>query len=346
MNRSYALLALPLLAFAAAGCTDAASTPAPTDAPVVVRMAPVTVARVSPAVNATGTLEPKEDLALGFKVGGVVARVLVHEGDHVKAGQLLAALDLGEIDPAVTRARAAAEKAERDAERVRRLYADSVATLQQVQDSGTARDAAKAEYDAAEFNRRHAIVTAPADGVILRRSVEPGEIVGPGMPVVTLGSRAHGQVVRLGVPDRDVVRLALGDAAEVRFDALPERVFRGRVSEIGAAADPATGTYRVEIAVSGADGLAAGLVGTARIQPAARDAVALVPVESLLEADANGATVWTLSPDGVHAVRHAVRLAFVDGDRVAIRSGLEGASAVITQGADRLSAGTRVEVAR
>jgi len=345
MNRNVLLL-VPALALGAWGCTDAASKVRSPDAPVVVRVAPVAVERLSPPVTATGTLGPKEDVALSFKVGGVVARVLVNEGDRVRAGQTLAALDLGEIDPAVARARAAAEKAERDRARVARLYADSVATLEQLQDAGTARDAAVAEYQAASFNRRHAVIVAPADGVILARSAEPGEVVSAGAQVLSLGNRARGQVVRMGIADRDVVRLRPGDPARVSFDAFPGRSFEGRVTEIGAAADPATGTYRVEVALPGAAGLASGLVGTVEIRPAATAALALVPVESLLEADGGGATVFALAGDGRHVERRAVRLAFLDGERVAVRSGLEGASLVVTEGADRLSAGARVEVAR
>src|SRR5688572_23330507 len=114
MNRALALLVIPALALASSSCTDADSRVSPADAPLNVRVAPVTREAVALPVIATGTLEPKDAADLSFKVGGVVARVLVEEGDRVQRGQVLAALDLGEIDPAVSRARAAAEKAERD----------------------------------------------------------------------------------------------------------------------------------------------------------------------------------------------------------------------------------------
>ncbi len=345
MNRSLFLL-VPALALAAAGCTDTASHPLPADEPVAVRVAPVVRERLALPVEATGTLGPKEDLTLAFKVGGVVSSVLVHEGDRVRAGQLLAALDPGEIEPAVTRARAAAEKAERDWARARRLYADSVVTQQQLDDASTAREAARAEFEAAVFNRSHARIVAPAAGVILRRQAEPGEVVAAGTPVVALGSRARGQVVRAGIADRDAVRLHLGDAATVRFDALPGRAFEGRVSEIGAAADPATGTYRVEIALPGAAELASGLVGAVEIRPRAVGALPVVPVESVLEADGGSAVVYVLAPGGRRVERRAVAIAFQAGERVAVRSGLEGATAVVTDGAGRLSPGDRVEVSR
>lgn len=350
MNRTLLRPALALLVLSASigasGCTDASSKTVVADEPIVVKLAPVATEKMALPITATGTLGAKEDLALGFKIGGVVARVLVNEGDRVRAGEVLAALDMGEIEPAVTRARAAAEKAERDRARVERLYADSVATRTQLDDATTGRDAARAEYDAAVFNRRHATIVAPADGVVLRRLAEPGVVMAPGTPAVVLASHARGQVVRIGLADRDVVRLREGDAASVRFEAYPDRRFEGRVTEIGAAADPATGTYRVEVTLAGVEALASGLVATVELHPRSDTAVSLVPVEALLEAHGDDATVYSVSADGQRAERHAVKVAFMAGERVALRSGLEGVAAVVTAGAAKLDAGDRVEVAR
>jgi RND family efflux transporter MFP subunit len=345
MNRSLLLL---LLALALAGCTGSnAATPA-AERPIPVRLAAVAVDRVAQVVTATGTLGPKEDVMLSFKIGGVVARILVDEGESVRAGQVLAELDHGEIDPAVAQAQSAADKAERDLARARRLFADSVATLEQVQDAETGRDVARAALASASFNRSHAVIVAPAAGVILKREAEPGELVQAGAPILALGSNARGQVVRVGLADRDAVRIHRGDRASVRFDALPERTFDGVVSEIAAAADPQTGAYRVEIALRGVSGagrgLASGLVGAVGIALAADSPVALVPAEAVLEADGAHGVVFTPAADGRHAVRHAVTIAFLSGDRIAIASGLAGARAVIVDGAANLGDGSRIEV--
>jgi RND family efflux transporter MFP subunit len=203
---------------------------------------------------ATGTLGPKEEIPLSFKIGGVVSRVLVDAGARVRMGATLAALDLSEIDAAVTRAQSAADKAERDLLRARRLYGDSVVTLAQLQDAETGGEIARADLETARFNRRHAVIVAPAGGVILRREAEPGELVAPGAQILVLGSNARGAVVRVGLADRDVVRVRRGDRASVRFDALPDREFAGVVAEIAAAADPLTGTYRVEVSIPSAPG--------------------------------------------------------------------------------------------
>src|SRR2546425_9917959 len=202
-------------------------SPPPADTPVPVRVAPVSIEAIARPVSATGVLGPKEEVPLSFKVGGVIGRILVDEGQSVRAGDTLAALDLSEIDAGVTRARSAAEKAERDLTRAQRLYNDSVATLEQVQNAQTGRDVAHAELETTLFNRRYAVIVAPASGLILRRSAEPGELVQAGKAILTLGSHARGVVVRAGLADREVVRIGRGDRAVVRFDALPDRKFDG-----------------------------------------------------------------------------------------------------------------------
>jgi RND family efflux transporter MFP subunit len=344
MNRAVSLL---MLSIAIVGCARgrAAAPGARAEAPVAVRVAPVTLERVTQPVTATGTLGPKEEVPLSFKVGGVIAQMRVDEGQSVRAGDTLALLDLSEIDAAVVRARSAAEKAERDLTRAQRLYGDSVATLEQAQNAETGRDVARAELETATFNRRYAIIVAPASGVILKRSAEPGELVQAGMPILKLGSHARGVVVRAGLADRDVVRVRLGDRAVVRFDAFPDRTFEGTVTELAGASDPMTGTYDVEVTVPLASSrLASGLVGQVEIRPAATHTVALIPIESLLEADGSQATVFGVSADGQRAERRTVTIAFLTGHRVAVTSGLEGVATVVTDGAAYLDDGTTLRI--
>ena len=95
--------------------------------------------------------------------------MLVAEGQQVRRGQPLATLDLREIDAQVCRRAQRRHKAERDLERAEALYADSVATLAQVQDARTGAEVARSGLQAAAFNRRYATIVAPADGVVLRR---------------------------------------------------------------------------------------------------------------------------------------------------------------------------------
>lgn len=347
-TRKHLMAALALLAastLAACG-TDASGEEAapPAAQPVPIRTAPVAEEEVAEPIAATGTLAAEQEAALGFKVGGVIARILVDEGQPVARGQTLALLDPAEIDAQVTRARVAAEKAERDLARARSLYADSVATLEQLQDATSASQAARAELRIAAFNRQYARIAAPAAGTVLRRMAEEGEMVSPGTPVLSVGTGAGGgaTVLRAGLADRDAVRLERGDAAEVRFDAFPGETFRGRVTETAAAASAGTGTYEVEVTIDPAGRrLVSGLVGRVEIVPSRTRRMHLVPVEALLEADGDRGVVFAPGADG-KARRLPVRIAFLRGERVAIAGGLDGVAEVVTDGAAYLDEGTPV----
>jgi membrane fusion protein, multidrug efflux system len=312
--------------------------------PVAVRAASVTDTMLARPIVSDGSVAPKDEIALSFKVPGVIARIAVDPGEPVRRGQVLAALELKEINAGLQKARSAARKAERDLARARRLYHDSVMTLAQQEDTETAAEQARADLEAAAFNRRYAVIVAPSAGTVLRRSAEPGENVSPGTPVLVLGSRTRGNVVRVGLADRDAVLLRKGDSAAARFDAFPGETYPGKVSQIAAAADPGTGTYQIEIALDDGGKLASGLVGRVEIHPSRGAPATLVPVEAILEADGDEATVYALSADRSRAERRRVRVAFLDGQQVAVAKGLEGTAAVITDGAAYLDDGSRVRV--
>lgn len=342
---------LTLLSLALAACGGSAEgRNAPPEVITPVQMAEVVLAGQAAAVTASGTLGAKDEVTLSFKIGGIVGKVLVDDGAKVKRGQVLAALDQREMDAMLAKARAGAEKARRDAQRVERLYQDSVATLAQWQDVQTARDAAEADLRAARVNHEYATIVAPADGVVLMRIVSAGQMAGAGTPVIQFASKARGSVLRIGVADRDAVRLAVGDPAEVVFEAVPGKVFRGKVTQVGAAADPRTGVYVVEITLLGAQGLPSGLVGRAIIAPRGTSTVGerargvyAIPAEALVEGDKDRGSVYTVDKPGTRARRVTVTLVGLSGDMVLVR-GLDGVSRVVRSGATWLSDSARVEI--
>jgi RND family efflux transporter MFP subunit len=333
--------ALPLLA----ACRDKADPTVEVKTPAV----PVTIASVGSGtraapITATGTFGSRDEIPLAFKIGGVVQRVLVDAGQTVHRGQILAALDLREIDAAVTKARVGVDKAQRDWARVQRLVADSVATLVQLQDATSALEAAKADLASATVNREYATITAPEDGVVLQRLINPGSNVAPGTSILLLGGSSRGRVLRVALPDREALKVALGNEATVHFDALPDRQFSGRVVLVSQSADPRTGTYGVEIALTQADHLPSGLIGTAAIAVKGAGGGNRLPVDALLEARGDSATVYTIAPTGSPVAQKArVRVAQLVGDEAVIE-GLASETKVIAKGAAYVTNGTPVRV--
>ena len=315
-------------------------------APTLVHVTqPINGPGAAPIVT-TGIVAAAAEIKLSFKVGGVLQHVAVNEGEPVKAGQLLAELTPTEINAALTQAQQANDKAQRDAQRGERLYADQVIALEQLQDLRTQAEVAEAQLKSAQFNSNLSRITAPSAGVILRKLAEDHEIVAPGQPIVVMGASRQGHIVKAALADREVVQLKVGDTASVTLDAFPKQTFTGTVSEVGGAAQSENGLFPIEIQLPPSDApLVAGLVAQASIQPAAGQATLLyIPTGAVVAGVGNTASVFVLK-DG-KASKRAIQVAFFSGEQVAVQSGLQADEQVITDGALYLSDGEAVQVAQ
>ena len=340
------MLAALLATLALVACGHRAAAPAAVAARPV-QVAPATVEALGEGVRAAGLLTPKNEVRLSFKVGGILESIRAEEGTPVRAGQLLAVIKQAEIGALVTQAREAAAKTERDLQRTRALHDDGVATGEQLEDAGTAAAVSAAALASAEFNARHARILAPTDGVVLRKLAEVGELVAAGQPVVVLGGADQGWIVRIGIADRDVVRVHAGDAAQVSFDAWPGRTFAGRIANIAGAADPATGTFTIEVAVpTNGAAFVQGLVAKVILNPATGTATTVIPVQALVEANGEEASVFVYDPATSIVRRVVIRVGRLSGTQVEVLDGLAAGTLVVIDGAAFLENGETVRLAR
>lgn len=330
------------------GCDMREEAGAHTDSknPVLIQTADVLEKKMSLPIHAGGILAPKKTVRLSFKTGGIIAKILVDEGQAVKKGQLMAELDLSEIRSRVSQMESVFKKARRDLERTRSLFQDNVATLEQVQDATTSYEVARSYLDVARFNQKHSRIYAPAEGKILKRIMETNELVDAGMPVLVFGSSEDEWVVRVGVTDQDVVKLQLGDSAAASFDAYPGETFPARVSEIAETATPTSGTFEVELQIdAGGVKMVSGFVASMKIFPQKTQTCKIIPIEALVEADKRGGFVYIPLPDKDLAKKIPIKIRYIMGDQIAVARGLENVETVITDGSAYLSDGAAIQKA-
>jgi membrane fusion protein, multidrug efflux system len=312
---------------------------------IAVKTVTVQTKSVVKEIVGTGMLMSKAESRLSFKTGGVISRIYVREGDDVKAGQLLATLDLTEINSQVAQAKLGVQKSERDLHRAKNLYADTVATLETVQNATTGADIARKTYEIAQFNQKFSEIRAPRSGKVLKKMMNQGELAGPGMPIFFINeatANTNDWVVRVGVSDRDWAALRVGNATQISFDAYPNEKFIGRVSRLADMIDPASGTYEVEIAVeTKGKRMAAGLFAHVKMQPSASSPMTLIPIEALVEGNGTEGFVWTLNDDNVSVKKTAVKIIRIMENEVGV-SGLMQNS-VITEGSSYLTEKTKVK---
>lgn len=338
-------------ALALAACSPA-KPPAPPP-PQAVEAVAVSAPRAAGGVTATGTLERRREMALSFRIAGVLTRVAVEAGDPVRAGQVLAAIDPAAVDARQQASSADLDKARRDLERAKALYAKGFVAKARLDDAESALRSAAAAHAGAAFDRRWAQLVSPASGVVLERSAQAGEVVQPGQTVISIADLASPLVLRVPLPDRAVAGIGAGAPVQVTVDALPGQVLAGHVTRVGQSADARTGAVTVEIEVArppGAAGseLRSGQIATARLASRAAPAdggFSRVPGEAVLEASGGRAAVLRLErgPDGTRARRTPVRFGGFDGDD-ALVAGLAEGTRVITAGGGFVSDGDRVTV--
>lgn len=318
--------------------------------PVRVAQVSALVAQAPSAITASGLVRAREEVPLAFKVGGIIRELRVEAGQAVKAGDLLASLDLTEIEAQVTSARDALARAEREVERATSLFAKGMVAQRLEQDARTQRDQAMAALAALQFNRQHAVITAPAVGVILQKRAEARETVAVGQPVLVFGRLDVGWVVRAGLPAREALTLKPGDLVQVALDAAPTEPLSGRVTRIAAASDARTGTVEVEIALPQSQqprvsGMVAQLSFTPRAAAKMTEKPAVVlPLPAVLEGNQGQAKVFVLADGRKKVQRLNVRTGRLLNGAIEVLDGLPADAEVVIEGAGWLSDGDAVRV--
>ncbi|MEM8907925.1 MAG: efflux RND transporter periplasmic adaptor subunit [Bacteroidota bacterium] len=312
---------------------------------IPVELAPITTEEITLPIKGSGLLSSDKEARLSFKIGGIIDRIYVEEGQAVRKGQLLARLDLTEINAKVTQAQNAVDKAQRDVQRIQNLYKDDAATLEQVQDLTTLQKVAKEDLRIAQFNQKYAEIRAVSNGKIVQKMMNEGELIGPGTPVFFMNDTNNQEwTLAIGIADKDWARLRKGDRATISLGAYPELTFTGKVIRLAEGVDPSNGTYQVDIQVNpNHKKVAKGMFATAEIFPNDAQVYRTIPVESLVDAHGQEGYVFVPNTDST-VMRQPVEIAFIRAERVALRRGIENVDAVVSVGAGFLNEFSKIRL--
>ncbi len=280
--------------------------------------APVMRGDLTLSVTANGTVQPTRSINIGSELSGTVLRVNVDVNDNIRKGQVLVVLDTAKLRDQILRSQAALSAARAKLEQTGATVAEARAALGRLEevaqlsggkvpskaelDSGRATMAramadngvaqagisdAQAAHSTDQTNLSKASITAPADGVVLTRAVDPGNAVAASLQAVTLFTVAE-DLTRLRlwvyVDEADVGAVKLGQAATFTVSAYPSRPFPARITRVGFGSTITDNvvTYLTYLDVDNADlSLRPGMTATATIVATQRKDVLLVPNAAL-----------------------------------------------------------------
>jgi RND family efflux transporter MFP subunit len=309
-----------------------------------VRIVEATASSRGALLRTSGTVASRSESELTFKTAGYVAEVRVEEGDRVVEGQVLARLQMTEVDARLRAAEARADVAEKQFRRMERLFADSVVPAVQLEQARSAYEGAQAELEVARFDHAYATIRAPSDGRILIRSVEVAEFTTPGASAFRFGSTSEGWIVRVHVADHQVVRITPGAPARVVVPGLDSQGVPGRVVEVADAADPRSGTFEVEVEVDleieagGAETrLRSGMIAEVELELEDDGSRVTLPLHAVVDAQGRTGAVFVVQGD--RAVRREVRIVEIGADGVGVEGRDLVGARVVTAGAAYLRDG-------
>ncbi len=279
-------------------------------------------------ITTTGILSNKNEYQLSFMVGGIIDYLEVNQGDYVRKGQILAKVNQTSVNVTTNRLTLAYQKALRDYARVEALYKDKVVTLENLQNAKTGLENAKLQLESAKFSQQHATIKAPGSGKIQSVLAHTNEMTQAGSPVIIMGSDKGGKVLKTNLADIDVVKVSIKDPCSITFDAFPDTIFSGYVSEISGTSDRHTGTYEIGIYVKDSKNiLKSGFIGKASISSLKKVDYLQIPIEALVFADKMTGEINVLE-EGKKKSK-AIKIARILGENLLVSEGLSENEEVI-----------------
>jgi len=298
---------------------------------IAVKIANVTSLAVPGSVTATGFVSTEDQTNYSFKTGGVISGVMVNEGAFFRKGQLLATINSTELSSGVAQSSLGVEKAQRDYDRAKSLYKDSVFTLEQLQNTKTALDLSKKVKEAVAFNEGYTKIYASSDGFVVKKIGSEGEIIGAGMPILLTNAvnNGNGYVLKVGVTDLEWAVIKIGQVATVRLDGYPNQQFAATVFRKQQSADREIGSFQIELKLQLKNlEPPIGMFGKAEIFTNKQDNAIAIPYAALVEAD--GSKGFIFSTDGKNKIRKVqVNIAKIENDHVFITDKLEGINQIV-----------------
>jgi multidrug efflux system membrane fusion protein len=348
---SFVLVAYP-------GRQPTSPTVAPAKAAAVrpARVQEITLRSQTQRLTLAGTVVPRYETTVGFRVPGKIVERLVEVGGRVTAGQPIARLDPADLRLALDNARAALAAAEAEAVRARadlERYVGLKGTSafvpqvldqrQSLANGAQARlEQAKSQLDTAANNLAYATLNADSDGVVTALMIEVGQVVSAGQQVAKI-ARLDELEIRVDVPEQ---RLAMLNGAErVTYELWSEAgVLRGAtLRELAPMADTMTRTYAARFSITERPALIAmGMTATLALERGTQEQVAEVPMTAIFQRG-TGPAVWIVDRRSGALSLRAVTVARWRDDSALISAGLANGELIVTVGVHKLEVGQRVK---
>lgn len=293
----------------------------------------VTKGRLAQTVSVTGEVNPDEQIDLTFKMTGILKSINADLGDSVRKGQVLATIDTGTLLSQLREAEAQLQYQKNIYDNMKKYFRNYKKDQRQAQKALVMQ--AQAGIDVINDQLKNVDLVSPINGIVIKRTADLGEtvVLNLNSPVLTI-ARKDDLIIESNVPESDIVKLQIGQKADITFDAFSQdEIFSATVSEI----DPASTViqdvvyYGIKLKLEKLEPrLKAGMSANIDVRTNEKDNVLMIPTRAIKE-DGKKKYVEILKADGITTEKIYIETGLEGDDgMVEVKSGLKGGEKVIT----------------
>jgi RND family efflux transporter MFP subunit len=310
--------------------------------PVIpVEVSNVSRGNISAYYSNTATLDAEQEATIVSKVRGIIEELYVEEGDRVQAGQMIARIEDDQYQIEADRAKATLDRLNNDYRRNKELFERELIAAEVFQNSQYEYESQKATYDLAMLNLEHTSVRSPISGVISRRFVKAGNMIGTDQRLYRVTDFNPLQAI-LHIPEHEMSKIREDQRVELLVDAIPGETFVGRVERISPVVDSESGTFKATIYVDETrEKLRPGMFARVKIVYDTRENAQMIPKSAVITEDL-AQSVYVIR-DSL-AFRKTIQTGYTNGTNVEVVDGLGDEEIVVTIGQTSLRDSSKVDV--
>jgi RND family efflux transporter MFP subunit len=355
-KRDVGAISFVVIAAGLGACNEIPPVSAQKHTPRPVLVTTVTQEPIRVERSFTAAIRPRSESGLGFRIPGKVVRRLAENGQSVRQGDPLAALDDTDMRLQLKQAEAEARassgaltQVEAELRRALDLQRRGFAADANVERARAAADEARGRAERAKQAVElaantidYAVLRADADGIITAVSIEPGTVLAAGQVAFRVARTAEPEA-EIAVPEALLDKARRGQAS-VTIWSEPDRIHAARLRELSPAADPVTRTYLARYSLSGLpETVSLGMSATLTLAEDEREPLIRIP-QSAVRNIGTGPTVWVVDSAAGKVVSRSIVMARSNGADVYVRSGLEAGEMIVRVGVHKLDPALPVRV--
>lgn len=333
------IVALAILPLASCSELEAKKSPKPPE-PVNVRLLQIEPQTISESYLASGVLEGSQEALVTSAITGEIKKLVVTEGDHVRAGDLMAVIDSSDYKLALSKASAVEEEKRKMLERIENLFDSKAVSYSDLDSAVASYKLAAIALEEARLNLSRTKITTPIGGQVTVKEKILGDRVSAGSPIFKVVNTKKLKLT-IALSEKEIVNLKKTDDAEFFVDSFPGRSFIGKILYIRISPTKGVASFPVDIELENPGGLKPGMIARVKLKGKTFKNLLLVPAEAIVER--MGLYYLFIYEEG-HAFLRPIKQGRRFGGLSEITKGLNAGDRIIPIHASRLTDGMPVNV--